>query len=206
MYCGVWGWIGVCRLVLRKIADVLLTMRRHLGIQFAKALGLKVIAVDARDEGLELSKQYGADVIADARKGKEAVVKEVHKVTNNAGADSSICLSDHKDAAGIACACTKMHGTMVQIAQPDEICIPFMEVIFRDIRIKGSLVCNPDDSKDMLDCIAKNGITVTTNPFYGLEKIEDLQEMVHSGKIKGKAVIVVDEEQIEYEKKIGAKF
>ena len=42
----------------------------HLGIQFAKALGLKVIGVDARDEGLELSKHYGADVVSDARKGK----------------------------------------------------------------------------------------------------------------------------------------
>jgi alcohol dehydrogenase, propanol-preferring len=73
---------------------------RHLGIQFAKALGLKVIAVDARDEGLSLSKEYGADVVADARKGKDEVVKEVHKVTKDEGADATIVLSDHKDATG----------------------------------------------------------------------------------------------------------
>lgn len=30
--------------------------------------------------------------------------------------------------------------------------------------------------------------------------------IVHSGKLKGKAVIVVDPQQIEEEKKIGAKF
>ena len=167
---------------------------------------MKVIAVDARDEGLELSKQYGADVIADARKGKEEVVKEVHKVTNNEGVPSAVVLSDHKDAAAIACACTKMHGTVVQIAQPDQISVPFPEIIFRDIRIRGSLICNPDESKSMLDCIAKNGVTVTTVPFYGLDKIEELVELVHSGKIKGKAVIVVDQEQIDHEKTIGAKF
>ena len=183
-----------------------LTSSRHLGIQFAKALGLKVIGVDARDEGLSLSKEYGADIVVDARKGKAEVVKEVHSVTNSEGVPSSVVLSDHKDACAIACACTKMHGTVVQIAQPDEVSVPFMEIIFRDIRIRGSLICNPEESMSMLDCIAKNGVTVKTNPFEGLEKIEELQKMVHSGKIKGKAVIVVDPEQIEAEKKIGAKF
>ena len=99
-----------------------------------------------------------------------------------------------------------MHGTVVQIAQPENIIIPFPEIIFRDIRIKGSLICNPDESKSMLDCIAKNGITVKTVPFAGLDKIEDLTKLVHSGKIQGKAVIVVDPKQVEDEKKIGAKY
>lgn len=89
----------------------------HLGIQFAKALGLKVIGIDARDEGLALSKKFGADVVIDARKGDEAVIKEVHKVTGDLGADASITVSDAKTAAATACALTKMHGTMVQVAQ-----------------------------------------------------------------------------------------
>lgn len=178
----------------------------HLGVQFAKALGLQVVGVDARDEGLELSKKYGADVVADARKGKDGVVKEVHAVTNGEGVDATINLSDHKDAAAIACAVTKMHGTMVQIAQPDNIEIPFPEIIFRDIRIIGSLISSAEESKGMLDCIAEHGVTVTTQPFDGLDKIGELTELVHGGKLKGKAIIVVDQEQIEHEKKIGAKF
>lgn len=178
----------------------------HLGIQFAKALGLKVIGVDARDEGLQLSKHYGADIVADARKGKEDVVKEVHAVTNGEGVDATINLSDHNDAAAIACAVTKMHGRMVQIAQPDNVVIPFPEIIFRDIRIVGSLICSAEESKSMLECIAQHGVTVTTVPFQGLDKIGELTELVHGGKLKGKAIIVVDPEQIEQEKKIGAKY
>jgi alcohol dehydrogenase, propanol-preferring len=184
----------------------ILIVDRHLGIQFAKALGLKIIGVDARDEGLELSKHYGADVVVDARKGKEEVVKQVQKVTGGDGADSTINLSDHKDAAAIACACTKMHGVVVQIAQPDEVSVPFPEIIFRDIKIHGSLICSAEESVSMLDTIAKHGVTVTTVPFQGLDKIGELVELAHSGKIKGKAVIVVDPEQIEAEKKIGAKY
>ena len=134
------------------------------------------------------------------------MAKEVKDVTGGAGADSSICISDHADAVAISAACTRMHGTVVQIAQPENISLPFAEIIFRDIKIHGSLICSAQESVSMLDCIAKHGITVTTNPFDGLEKIGELTELAHGGKIKGKAVIVVDPEQIEREKEIGAKF
>lgn len=89
----------------------------HLGIQFARASGLQVIAIDARDEGLELSKKVGAQIVIDARKGDKGVVVEVHKVTNNQGADATINVSDANSAAATACAVTKMHGKMIQIVQ-----------------------------------------------------------------------------------------
>jgi propanol-preferring alcohol dehydrogenase len=89
----------------------------HLGIQFAKALGLNVIGIDARDEGLKLSREAGAHVVIDARKGDKFVVEEVGKVTNKMGADATVNVSDAKSAAATACAVTKMHGLMIQIAQ-----------------------------------------------------------------------------------------
>ena len=96
----------------------------HLGIQFAKAMGLKVVGVDARDEGLELSRQTGADLVVDARKGVEEVVKEVKRVTGGQGCPATVNISDAKTAAALACAITMMHGTMVQIAQ---VCIYHLE-------------------------------------------------------------------------------
>lgn len=111
----------------------------HLGLQFAKALGLVVIAIDARDEGLQLAKDCGADTVIDARKPKEKVVEEVHKVTGGQGADATLNVSDHKTAAALGAAVTKMHGLLVQIAQPPVVSIPFSEYVFRDIRVHGSL-------------------------------------------------------------------
>ena len=92
----------------------------HLGIQFAKAKGLKVIGLDARDEGLELSKKCGADVIIDARRRKASVIQDVMNATNGRGAEATVNVSDHEDAAALACAITRPHGTMVQIAQVSE--------------------------------------------------------------------------------------
>lgn len=106
----------------------------HLGVQFAKKKGLKVIGIDARDDGLAISKSMGVDVAVDARKGKDAVVKQVQEVTGGNGADATVTLTDAPSAAALACAVTKMHGDMVQIAQPDDVVIPFQELVFRDIR------------------------------------------------------------------------
>ena len=47
----------------------------HLGLQMAKAKGINVIGVDARDKGIELSKRVGCGHVFNAREGKEAVVK-----------------------------------------------------------------------------------------------------------------------------------
>lgn len=177
----------------------------HLGIQFAKGRGLKVIGVDAKDEGLELSKKCGADVTIDARKGKSEVVKEVQAVTAGQGAGATICLSDHKDAPGIACAATKMHGTMVQIALPDVVEIPFPELIFRDIRIVGSVASGSEETRGMLEAVAKHDVTPNMVTFYGLDKIEELTKLVSGGKLSGKAIIIVDPEQVEQDKSIGLK-
>jgi propanol-preferring alcohol dehydrogenase len=88
----------------------------HLAIQFAqKAKGLKVVAVDARDEGLALSKEVGADVVVDAREGKEKVVEEVMKATGK-GVDATIELSGHPTAAEMGAALTRQHGRLVQVA------------------------------------------------------------------------------------------
>jgi propanol-preferring alcohol dehydrogenase len=118
----------------------------HIGIQFAKALGLKIVGVDARDEGLELTRELGADLVVDARTKKGDVVKEVMKVTGGEGCYATINLSDARSAAALACAITRMHGRVIQIAQvggleqshqvwkatdsmqPDEVSVSFREM------------------------------------------------------------------------------
>lgn len=89
----------------------------HLGCQFAKALGLIVVGIDARDEALALAKESGEDVVVDARQDKEKIVEAVKKVTNGMGVDATVNLSDSGGAAALACAVTKMQGTIIQIAQ-----------------------------------------------------------------------------------------
>ena len=88
----------------------------HLAIQFAKKVkGLKVVGVDARDEGLALTREAGADLVIDARKGKEAAAEEVVKATGK-GVHAIIELSGHPTAGPMGIALLKNHGRFVQVA------------------------------------------------------------------------------------------
>lgn len=88
----------------------------HLGIKFAKAKGLKVIGVDARDNGLALSREAGADVVIDARKGKAHIAEKAMRATGGRGVGGTVNVSDAKSAAATSAAITRMHGIVVQIA------------------------------------------------------------------------------------------
>jgi propanol-preferring alcohol dehydrogenase len=55
----------------------------------------------------------------------------------------------------------------------------------------------------MLDVVAEHGISVQTNAFNGLHEMESLVHLVESGTMKGKGVIIMDEEQIKKEKQSG---
>lgn len=114
-------WRGILQADLKKGETICLVGAGgglgHLGVQFAKALGLVVIGVDAREEALDLSRKNGADATIDARQPQDEVVREVQRVTNGKGADATLTLSDADGAAALACGVTRMHGTMIQIAQ-----------------------------------------------------------------------------------------
>jgi alcohol dehydrogenase, propanol-preferring len=168
----------------------------HLGIQFAKAKGINVVAVDARDEGIELCKKAGAEHVLDVRQGKEKVVEQAQALTGGLGVDCTINVSEHDTSAALSCAITRMHGTLVQVAQPAMVSVPFTELIFRNITIKGTLVAGQEVSQEMLNEVGRAGIDVETKLFYGLDKVPEMVELAHSGKLKGKAVCVVDEAQL----------
>ena len=105
-------WRGVLQTELKKGETIAIVGAGgglgHLGCQFARALGLTVVGLDARAEGLALAKESGADVVIDATQKKEKVVGEVMKFTNGMGADATVNVSDNSQAAALACAVTKM--------------------------------------------------------------------------------------------------
>lgn len=172
----------------------------HLGIQFARAKGINIIAIDARDEGLGLCKKAGAEHIFDAREGSETVVKKIQGLTDGLGVHAAINVSEHETSADLACEVTRMHGYMIQVAQPDRVSIAFQQLIFRDIRVKGTLIAGQEYSQQMLDDVAKHNIKVETNLFYGLDEVPKMVELAHSGKMRGKAVCVVDNDELKKEK------
>ena len=58
-------------------------------------------------------------------------------------------------------------------------------------------------ARRMLEMVSKHNIKVETIHFEGLKEIPKAVELIHSGKIKGKAIILIDEEAIAKEKEGG---
>ncbi len=85
---------------------------------------------------------------------------------------------------------------MVHFSKPREVCIPFEEFIFRDLKVEGSMIASAKQGDDMLEVIAKHGIRVRTNVFHGLKQVPDLVEALRNGKIQGKGIVIVDEEAV----------
>ena len=89
-----------------------------------------------------------------------------------------------------------MFLALLTFLQPTEVSIPFHELVFRDVRIKGSLICSRLEAELMLKIVAEHKISVKTNPFFGLREIPKLIELAHSGKMQGKAVVIIDKEEM----------
>ncbi|TKA82648.1 hypothetical protein B0A55_00746 [Friedmanniomyces simplex] len=170
----------------------------HLAIQMAqKAKGLKVVGIDARPEGLALSRESGADLVLDARIGTAALIEEVRKATGGAGGvHASITVSDHPTAAETACAITRNHGRMIQVAVVEMVSIPLTELIFKDLRVSGSFMASQGEIEEMLHAVVEHDIRVENNIFHGLEEVPKAVEMLKKGEYRGKACFVVDENAI----------
>lgn len=57
----------------------------------------------------------------------------------------------------------------------------------------------------MLDFVAEHKVKVRANSFNGLQEISKLMDFVHSGKMAGKGVVLIDQKQIEEQKKAGVE-
>ena len=183
--------------------DQLTSCQGHLAIQFARALGLKVLGVDARDEGLALSKKSGADLVLDARLGTEKLVESVMAATGGVLMRATVVLSDHPTAADISCAVTADHGNIIQVAQPQRVDIFFKHLVFRDIHVEGSLLAGRQELADLVQCVVDNKIHVETTVFQGLESLNAILGEVEKNTTAGKMVVVVDKDAVADDEKNG---
>ena len=84
--------------------------------------------------------------------------------------------------------------------------IPFRELVFRDIKVEGSLIANKAEQQEMLELVSKHNIITKTNAFHGLDEISNLIELAHGengvSKMAGKGIVIMDQEAVQREHKI----
>ncbi|AOP52912.1 alcohol dehydrogenase AdhP [Brevibacterium aurantiacum] len=157
----------------------------HIAVQYAVAMGMRVIAVDVADDKLALAKKHGAEITVNAFAEEPAdIIQE--KV---GGSHGVLVTAVHPKAFGQAISMTRRGGTIVfNGLPPGEFPAPIFDIVLKGLTIRGSIVGTRQDMVEALEFYAAGKI----HPTYSKRPLEDinaiLDEMIH-GKIDGRVVI-----------------
>jgi alcohol dehydrogenase, propanol-preferring len=127
----------------------------HLAIQYAKAMGLQVAAVDVLDEKLELAHNLGVSLrINSARQNPVTVIeKEI------GGAQGVLITAPLLPAFRQGVGMTRRRGTCVLVGlPPGELVLPIFDIVLKRITVRGSLVGTRADMQEALSLASSFGI------------------------------------------------
>ena len=157
----------------------------HIAVQYAKAMGLRVAAVDVADDKLALAKKHGAELLVNAL--HDDPIEVVQKVTG--GAHGVLVTAVHPSAFGQAIHMSRRGGTIVFNGLPaGDFPASIFEIVLKGLTVRGSIVGTRQDLAEALEFYARGQIhpTVATRDLSEINAVFD--EMKH-GKIDGRVVI-----------------
>jgi propanol-preferring alcohol dehydrogenase len=163
-----------------------------LGIQFAKALGYRVVAVGSREVASNLDiipDGLGPDLYVN-RKSSEAP-QQILDYTDGRGLDSVVVSDDTSEGNDWALHQLHPRGVAVLLGLPTTgLTFDAFNLIFREIVVKGSLHSSVADMEQMLVAVAKHDIRSQISCLK-LEDAEALPQMVHDRAFDGRAVVMM---------------
>ncbi|HEY6661729.1 MAG TPA: zinc-dependent alcohol dehydrogenase [Sphingomicrobium sp.] len=157
----------------------------HVAVQYAKAMGFNVAALDVDPAKLELASRFGAHVTVDCR-DREAV-KALVKDTG--GMHGVLVTAVSTGAFGQAIGIVRRKGTVVfNGLPPGEFATPVMPVVLKRITLRGSIVGTREDLAEALAFAASGKVKaeVSVEP---LEAVNDVLKRMEQGAINGRVVL-----------------
>jgi NAD+-dependent secondary alcohol dehydrogenase Adh1 len=160
----------------------------HIGIQCLKAYTpTEIIVVDPSEKALELAREMGADhtVKVDGTKQREAVAE----LTDGMGAQAIIDFVGEKGAIEDGIEMVEDGGFYYVIGYGENINIPTIDVISREISFIGNLVGTYVDLQDLMTLTAQGKVTLHTTT-YPLDAINDAMADLDNGRLQGRGILV----------------
>lgn len=158
--------------------------------QYAKAMGLKVIAIDTGDEKKRMTQELGAEDFVDFATSKN-VVKDVQAVTEDGlGPHAVILVAVNEKPFQQAAEYVRPRGTVVAIGLPAGAFLkaPVFETVIGMKTIKGSYVGNRKDTTEALDFF-RRGLIKSPFKIIGMSELQKVYDLMHEGAIAGRYVV-----------------
>ncbi len=157
----------------------------HLAVQYAKAMGRHVIAVDIADEKLKLAKDIGADMTINAE--AQDPVAEVQQAVG--GADGVLVAAVSRSAFSQALGMLGKHGTLAMVGlPPGTFEVDIFDTVLSRKTIRGSIVGTRMDLVEAL-AFAGDGKVKTHYATDSLDDINGVFDRMREGKIDGRVVL-----------------
>lgn len=163
----------------------------HIAVQYAVAMGMRVVAVDVAEDKLALASRHGAEVVVNAF--GEDPAEAVQEATG--GAHGVLVTAVHPKAFGQAIGMARRGGTIVfNGLPPGDFPAPIFDIVLKGLTIRGSIVGTRQDMEEALAFYAQGKIhpTISKRP---LSDINAVFDEMHHGKIDGR--VVVDYEAVD---------
>ncbi|MBD3629841.1 MULTISPECIES: alcohol dehydrogenase AdhP [Cyclobacteriaceae] len=157
----------------------------HVAVQYAKAMGLHVLAVDVSDDKLNLAKKLGADRVVNGKNPDE--VMNARKETG--GVHGVLVTAVSPVAFRQALDLLRRKGTLVMNGlPPGSFDLPIFETVLNRYTVRGSIVGSRKDLQEAID-FAMEGKVTTTVKSAPLEDINLIFDQMKKGQIEGRMVL-----------------
>ena len=158
----------------------------HLAVQYAKAMGLLVCAIDIDDGKLAHAKRVGADLVINAKAGDPATIL---KKETDGGAHGVLITAPSLGAFKQGVAMTRKRGTCVLVGlPPGEFPVPLFDVVANCITIRGSFVGTRQDMAEAL-AFAVDGKVKADIELQPLSSINQIFDRLQHGGVASRVVL-----------------
>jgi NAD+-dependent secondary alcohol dehydrogenase Adh1 len=160
----------------------------HIGIQCLKAMtSAQIIVVDPSEKALALATEMGADETV--KVDGSTHVDTVREMTDGLGAEAIIDFVGEKGAIEDGIAMIRDGGFYYVIGYGENIDIPTIDVISREISFIGNLVGTYADLAELMVLTAEGKVTLHTST-YPLDAINDAMADLDGGRLQGRGILI----------------
>ncbi len=158
----------------------------HLAVQYAKAMGFYVVALDVGEQKLGLASALGADVVVDA--SFDDADEQVRRVTDG-GAHGVLVTAVSLPAFRQALAYVRRRGTVSLVGlPPGDFPTPVFDVVLKRITVRGSIVGTRNDLAEAL-AFAAAGHVRAHYETAALADADAVLGRLRRGEVEGRVVL-----------------
>jgi len=159
----------------------------HIGIQCLRAMTpAEIIVTDPSDDALALAREVGAHHTV---KVDGSQIQGVQEITDGVGAEAVIDFVGERGAVADGIAMLRNGGSYFVIGYGENIDIPTIDVIFREISFVGNLVGTYIDLQDLMTLTAQGQVSLHTQT-YPLDAVNDAIADLDQGRLHGRGILI----------------